>query len=440
MRTAKETWEACKGALQVQVSRSNFETWLKDTEGISCQGNRFVVAAPNTFTKEWLEKRLQSLITKVLVGITGQQLEVQFRIRSTPACTYESADHAQRRLPSSLANSRYTFANFVVGGSNRLAYAASLGVAEEPGHRYNPLFIHGASGLGKTHLAQAIGNEATDDGFQVVYVSSEQFTNEFVTSIREKKTEEFRGKFRNADVLIMEDIQFMIGKPQTQETLFHTFNALHDTNRQLVITSDRHPTAMTAIEPALRSRFSCGLVAQVQPPDMHTRIALLKARADAQHIPLDDSVLQFIAQSCMESANVRELEGALNTVLAHANLFNQSPTLELAQHALQGMPSVGTAAPTFTPTSILKTVADHFQVPPESLRGRRRDRRLTLARQIVIYLVREKTNCPLQDIGRLLGGRDHSTVLRSYHKIATMMNTDTTVRGKVNHIATALRA
>lgn len=440
MRTAKETWEACKGALQVQVSRSNFETWLKDTEGISCQGNRFVVAAPSTFAKEWLEKRLRSLITKVLVGITGQELEVQFTIRSTPVSAHQGGECTQRRLLSSTANSRYTFANFVVGGSNRLAYAASLGVAEEPGHRYNPLFIHGGSGLGKTHLAQAIGNEASEDGFQVVYVSSEQFTNEFVTSIREKRTDEFRGKFRNTDVLIMEDIQFMIGKPQTQETLFHTFNALHDTNRQLVITSDRHPTAMTAIEPSLRSRFSCGLVAQVQPPDMQTRLALLKARAEARQVLIDDTVLEFIAQRCLESANVRELEGALNAVLAHANLFNQSPTLELAQHALLDVPSMGTGLPAFTPTSILKAVADHFQVPPESLKGRRRDRRSTLARQIVIYLVREKTNCPLQDIGRLLGGRDHSTVLRSYHKIATMVNTDTTLRGKVNHIATALLA
>jgi chromosomal replication initiator protein len=439
MRTAKETWDACKGALQVQVSKSNFETWLKDTEGINCQGKRFVVGTPSTFAKEWLEKRLRSLVVKVLMGITGQELDVQFQVCPSQVLAHQGADSTQRR-PSPSTSSRYTFSNFVVGDSNRLAYAASLGVAEEPGRHYNPLFIHGGSGLGKTHLAQAIGGEATDSGFQVVYVSSEQFTNEFITSIREKKTEEFRGKFRNTDVLIIEDIQFMVGKPQTQETLFHTFNALHDTSRQLVLTGDRHPKAMTAIEPSLSSRLSCGLVAQVQPPDRQMRLALLKARAEEQQMLIDEAVFEFIAQRCVETANVRELEGALNTVVAHASLFNQRPTLEMAEQALLGMPVVDARPATFTPASILKAVADHFQVAPESLKSRKRDRRLTLARQIVIYLVREKTNCPLQDIGKLLGGRDHSTVLRSYHKIATMVNTDTTVQGKVNHIATALRA
>jgi len=431
MRTAKETWDACKGALQVQVSKSNFETWLKDTEGISCQGKRFVVGTPSTFAKEWLEKRLRSLVVKVLMGITGQELDVQFQVCPGQVSAHQGQDPTPRQLASSTAGSRFTFSNFVVGDSNRLAYAASLGVAEEPGRHYNPLFIHGGSGLGKTHLAQAIGSEASDNGFQVVYVSSEQFTNEFITSIREKKTEEFRGKFRNTDVLIIEDIQFMVGKPQTQETLFHTFNALHDTSRQLVLTGDRHPKAMTTIEPSLSSRLSCGLVAQVQPPDRQMRLALLRARAEEQRMLIDEAVFEFIAQRCVETANVRELEGALNTVVAHASLLNQRPTLEMAEQALLGL---------FTPTSILKAVADHFQVAPESLKGRKRDRRLTLARQIVIYLVREKTNCPLQDIGKLLGGRDHSTVLRSYHKIATMVNTDTTVRGKVNHIATALHA
>lgn len=440
MRTAKETWDACKGALQVQVSKSNFETWLKDTEGICCQGKRFVVGTPSTFAKEWLEKRLRSLVVKVLMGITGQELDVQFQVRPGQVSTHQGQDSTPRQLASSTAGSRYTFSNFVVGDSNRLAYAASLGVAEEPGRHYNPLFIHGGSGLGKTHLAQAIGSEASDNGFQVVCVSSEQFTNEFITSIREKKTEEFRGKFRNTDVLIIEDIQFMVGKPQTQETLFHTFNALHDTSRQLVLTGDRHPKAMTAIEPSLSSRLSCGLVAQVQPPDRQMRLALLRARAEEQRMLIDEAVFEFIAQRCVETANVRELEGALSTVVAHASLLNQRPTLEMAEQALLGMPVADARPATFTPTSILKAVADHFQIAPESLKGRKRDRRLTLARQIVIYLVREKTNCPLQDIGKLLGGRDHSTVLRSYHKIATMVNTDTTVRGKVNHIATALRA
>ena len=440
MRTAKETWEACKGALQVQVSKSNFETWLKDTVGVSHQGNRFVVGTPSTFAKEWLEKRLHSLVKKVLMGITGQELDVQFQVCPSQVASRQGAEVPQRRLLPSTTNPRYTFGSFVVGGSNRLAYAASLGAAEEPGQHYNPLFIHGGSGLGKTHLAQAIGNEASENGFQVVYVSSEQFTNEFVTSIREKKTEDFRGKFRNADVFIMEDVQFMIGKPQTQETLFHTFNALHDTNRQLVITSDRPPRAMTTVEPSLCSRFSCGLVTQVQSPDLQTRLAILQARAAEQQVAIDEAIFQFIAQRCRENANVRELEGALNAVVAHANLLRQPPTLELAQQALQDMPPANVRPSAITPASILEAVADHFQVSLESLKGRKRDHQLALARQIAIYLVREKTNCPLQDIGRLLGGRDHSTILRSYHRTATTVNTDSTLRGNVNHIATALCA
>jgi len=440
MRTAKETWEACKGALQVQVSKSNFETWLKDTVGISHQGTRFVVGTPSPFANEWLEKRLHSLVTKVLMGITGQEMDVQFRVCPSQAHVHQRPEATQRRLLPSTTNPRYTFGNFVVGGSNRLAYAASLGAAEEPGQHYNPLFIHGESGLGKTHLAQAIGNEASENGFQVVYISSEQFTNEFITSIREKKTEDFRGRFRNADVFIMEDIQFMIGKPQTQETLFHTFNALHNTDSQLVITSDRPPKAMTTVDSSLCSRFSCGLVTQVQSPDLQTRLAILQARAKEKQFIIDEAIFQFIAQRCRENANIRELEGALNAVVAHANLLRKRPTLQLAQQALQDTPLANAGSSAITPASILKAVADHFQVSLETLKGRKRDHRLALARQIAIYLVREKTNCPLQDIGRLLGGRDHSTILRSYHKIATTVNTDNTVRGNVNHIATTLHA
>jgi len=436
MKTAKETWETAKGALQVQVSKANFDTWLKDTVGISHQGNQFVIGTPSAFAKEWLEKRLHSLVTKVLISLVGHEVEVQFQVCPDQDSVWQGQNHSQSKLPPPVGNPRHTFENFVVGGSNRLAYAAALGISEEPGRQYNPLFIHGGSGLGKTHLSHAIGNEASENGFKVVYTGSEQFTNEFISSIRERRTEEFRSKFRNADILVIEDIQFLVGKPQTQETLFHTFNELHDTNRQLVITSDRPPKAMTTLESSLCSRLECGLIAQVEAPDLETRLAILHARAEEQQVVIDEAVFDFIAQRCQR--NVRELEGALTALIADAKMAQQRPTLELAQEALRDMPSDNLGPYATTPASILKAVADHFQISLESLKGRKRDNRLAMARQIAIYLVREKTNCPLQDIGKLLGGRDHSTILRGYHRIAGVVSTDPAVQRNLHQIVANL--
>jgi chromosomal replication initiator protein len=433
MRTAKEIWEVAKGALQVQISKANFDTWLKDTVGLGQQGREFTVGTPNAFAKEWLDKRLHSLVTKVLISIIGQEVEVLFQVCPSQESVTVTKASGPSRLPP-LINPRYTFDNFIVGASNRLAYAAALGAAEEPGRSYNPLFIHGVPGVGKTHLAHAIANDASLNGFRVVCASSEQFTNEFVNSLKERRTEEFRHKFRNTDLLVIEDVQFMVGKPQTQETLFHTFNELHNGSRQLVITGDRTPASMTSVETSLWSRLGCGLVTEVEPPDLNTRLAILHASAQQQQISIDNAVFEYIAQRCQQ--NVRELEASFNLVMAYAKLLRQSPTLELAQQALQSLsPSAKPTA--LTATSILDAVAAYFQISPDSLTGRSRDHRVTLARHIAIYLVREKTNCGLSDIGRLLGGREHSTILRAHQRVASMLSTDPSIKQSINEILTA---
>jgi len=439
MRSAKEIWEAAKGALQVQVNKANYETWLKDTMGVSYQENQFVVGTPRAFAKEWLEKRLHSLIRKTLINVIGQDIEVHFQVCPSPSRVFDAQegspqilDSSQPRFPPPKLNPRYTFDTFVVGSSNRLAFAAALGVAEEPGYQYNPLFIYGGSGLGKTHLMHAIGARGSENGFNVTCVSSEQFTNEFINAIKEKRTEEFRHKFRSVDLFLIEDIQFIAGKPQTQESLFHTFNELHNANHQLVITSDRPPESTPLSENKLCSRFEWGLVARVQAPDLETRLAILYSKAERQRILIDKALFEFIAQRCQR--NVRELEGSLNRLIAYAKLIRKTPSLELAEQVLQALTSENPPLYTLTPASILDAVADHFKISLAFVKSRKRDSQLTLARQIAIYLIREKTNCPLQDIGKMFGGREHSTVLRSYHKIATKLLTDPIVQRNVVQI------
>ena len=443
MRSAKEIWEAAKGALQVQVNKANYETWLKDTIGVSHLGNQFVVGTPGAFAKEWLEKRLHSLVRKTLINVIGQDIELQFQVCPSPSRVFERQEPPPKILdsspptsPSFKINPRYTFDTFVVGSSNRLAFAAALEVAEEPGHEYNPLFIHGESGLGKTHLMYAIGNQASENGFKVTCVSSEQFTNEFINSIKEKRTEEFRHKYRSADLFLVEDIQFIGGKPQTQESLLHTFNELHNANHQLVITSDRPPELTPLSDSKLSSRLEWGLVTQVQAPDLETRLAILYSKAERQRVQIDKSVFEFVAQRCR--SNVRELEGSLNRLISYARLMQKAPSLELAEQVLQVLNSNNPPLYNLTPTSILDAVANHFKISPSLLKSHKRDSQLTLARQIAIYLIREKTNCPLHDIGKLFGGREHSTILRSYHKIATKLFSDPLVQRNVTQILTTL--
>ncbi len=432
--SAKEIWEAVLGELQLQVTRTNYDTWLRDTVGLSYQGDQFVVGVPSPFAIEYLEKRVSSLIEKTLIGVIGNEVKVRFQIQeqSTPAKPKGSAKSPgstnHRKTGYNTFNPKYTFESFIVGNCNRLAHAAALGVAEKPGHVYNPLFIYGGVGLGKTHLLHAIGHFVSQNRHRVLYVSTEQFTNEFIKAIRERKTEEFRQKYRSVDVLLIDDIHFIIGKEQTQEGFFHTFNDLHNGNRQIVITSDRPPKSMPLLEDRLRSRFEWGLIADIQPPDLETRLAILQAKAEENGKVVPREVLDFIARKVQKS--IRELEGSLNRVVAFSRLTKAPLTIDLASKALAEFPDPAPRR-ALTPPFIIATVAKYFDLEPEALAGKRRDKMTALARHIAVYLVREETTCSFNEIGRTLGNRDHSSILRGYKKVALEINNSPQLRRDV---------
>ena len=445
-KSAAEVWQSALGELQLQVARANYQTWLKDTKGVSFRNGEFVVGVPSIFAAEWLDKRLSSLVKKTLISITGRELQVCFQVdgaeaepeiaKPTDKSSREILTTEQSYSPPRL-NPRYTFDTFVVGSANRLAHAAALGVAETPGSAYNPLFIYGGVGLGKTHLLHAIGRVSLDSGLRLLYVSAEQFTNEFITAIREKKTEDFRNRYRTADILLIDDIHFISGKEQTQEGFFHTFNNLHESNRQIVITSDRPPKSMPLLEDRLRSRFEWGLIADIQPPDLETRIAILRAKAEEwgkiekQEVQVSQNVLEFIARRVQQ--NIRELEGSLNRVIAFSKLNRVEITPELAAQALEDL--VGQhATSNLTPHKVIETVAHYFKLTIEDLKGKKRDQQTAMARQITMYLVRQETHCPLDGIGQELGGRDHSTVIHACEKIAYEVNTNPARRRQVQDI------
>ena len=411
-RSAKEVWQAALGELQIEVSAPMYRTYLKDTVGLSYHGDQFIVAVASTFTLEGLDRNLKPLVKKTLHRITGQSLDVQFQVYQerapSPATAYP---WGQPKF-----NPRYTFSSFIVGGSNRLAHAAALGVAEKPGASYNPLFIYGGVGLGKTHLLHAIGHVALRVTSKVIYVTAEQFTNEFIAGLRERRIEDFDNKYRNIDILLIDDVHFFAGKQETQEKLFHTFNDLHNANRQIVLSSDRPPKALALLEDRLRSRFEWGLIADIQPPDLETRVAILQAKAEEQRAKVSPEVAYLIARRI--PSNIRELEGALNRVVAYAQLTHSILTPELATQALTEVTAMDFKR-TLTPELIISMVAEHFELDPEIVRGKRRDRPISLARQVAMYLLREELQCGWTEIGRELGGKDHKAAVYGHHKIAS---------------------
>jgi len=422
-RSAQEIWEAALGELQVQVSKPNFRTWLEKTVGISYQDNQFVVSAPNPFVAEYLDKNQRSLIEKTLINVTSlSDIKVVFQVdgkyknaSAAYGAEWKSPPLSQTCSPGFKSN--YVFDSFVVGNCNQLAYAAALGVAQTPGTTYNPLFIYGGVGLGKTHLLHAIGHAALASNIKVICVSAEQFTNEFVSAIRDRKTDEFRNKYRNIGMLLVDDIQFFSGKEQTGESFFHTFNELHNSNRQIVITSDLPPKAMPFLEERLRSRFEWGLIVDIQPPGHETRLAILQVKARQRGINISPSVLEFIAQQ--EHQNIRELEGSLNRVVAYTKLFSASPTIDLATQALESISSKVPETASLTPGMVIEAVADSFQLAPADIKGSKRDKETNLARRVAMSLIRQETNCSLAQIGEELGGRDPSAVTNACKKVAS---------------------
>ena len=425
-RPAPEIWEAALGQLQLEVSKPNFRTWLSKTIGMECQDKHFIIGVPNTFVAEYLEKNQRSLIEKALTGILRDDVKVEFRVTASA----EKPGLSRTNLP--LFNPRYTFDTFVVGNSNNLAYAAAAKVVENPGLAFNPLFLYSAAGLGKTHLLQAIGNRAVMNHLVVLYVSAEQYTNELVTAIREKSTDEFRKKFRNCDMLLVDDVQFFAGKEQTEENFFYTFNELHSSNRQIVLASDQSPKSIPLMKERLRSRFEWGLVADLQPPDFETRLGILQHKSERDDITISPDVLEYIALQVKE--NIRALEGSLNRVVAYSKLLNTAVTPDIAARALCDIASKEPQLAPITPHLITETVAGTFQLTLNDLRGRRRDEATVQARQMCMYLMRQETECSLSEIGRELGDRSPATISYAYEKMSNAVNNDPHLKRQVFNI------
>jgi chromosomal replication initiator protein len=428
-------WPAALGELQLQMTQATFDTWLRDSRLLKCDNGTFVIGVKNGYAKDWLENRLLTTIKRTLIRLTGRTVEVRFVVWSEEAQQHEDvsllnvpAPAAEAAPVSSYANlnPRYVFDSFVVGPNNRLAHAASVAVTENPADAYNPLFVYGGVGLGKTHLLHAIGHAFLAQGLQVLYVSAEEFTNDLIEAIRSRTTEAFREKYRSDEVLLVDDIQFIAGKESTQEEFFHTFNTLHRTGKQIVISSDRAPKAMITLEERLCSRFEWGLIADIQPPDLETRTAILRFKAAAQRASVPDEILDLIASRIQ--SNIRELEGALNRVLALSRLTHQPLTLEVAEAALSNLLPQHSK---LTSDQIIEAVAQHFGLEVAALRGRGRSQTIARPRQIAMYLVREETGASLPQIGALLGGRDHTTVLYGCDRIADLIEEDTSLRREI---------
>ena len=433
-RTAQQIWEVALGELQLQVSRQNYRTWLEKSKGLSHENNQFVIGTPNTFVTEYLDKKLRSLIEKTLIGLTGRDIGVAFQVdnhrQNHQGNTNRTATTTPDNNPAFI--SRYTFSSFVTGNCNQLAHAAAVRVVEKPGRVYNPLFIYGGVGLGKTHLLCAIGQAALGKRLKVLYASAERFTNEFVTAIHEKKTGEFRNRYRSVDMLLIDDIQFLIGKEQTEEVFFHTFNALHSTERQIAVTCDLPPQSLPLLQKRLCSRFEGGLVVSIEPPDISTRLSILQAKTKKHGIEIPPDALEVIARSAVVS--VRQLEGMLNRVIAYAGLTGAAITPELTAEAISDITATTPRTTPPTPERIIQAVAISSNLSPTELKTRKRDKQTALARKLAMYLLRQETGISFSQVGLELGGRDHSTVMYACENIAHELKTNPELGLKVSAI------
>jgi chromosomal replication initiator protein len=433
---AKQAWQAVLGQLQMEMAKATFDTWVRDAEFVAFEDGAFLIGVQNAFARDWLESRLTSTVTRLLTGIMNRTVEIRFVVWQesqqpeppSPSSEPEDEPAAERTysITNSTLNPRYTFENFVVGASNRLAQAASMAVAENPAKAYNPLFLYGGVGLGKTHLLHAIGNAALNTNLRVLYVSSEEFTNDLISAIRTHQTHAFREKYRHIDVLLIDDIQFIAGKESTQEEFFHTFNTLHGQNKQVVLSSDRSPKAMITLEERLRSRFEWGLIADIQPPDIETRLAILQTKAERNGYQVPGEILEAIAQR-MQS-NIRELEGALNRIVAYADLRGIPLTPDIVDGALADMLPQHRE---IEPNLVIQKVAEAFGITVEQILARNRTRQIALPRQIAMYLLREEVQISLPQIGKALGGRDHTTVMYGCDKVADLLEQDDRLRRQV---------
>lgn len=429
-----ETWQEILSQLEKDLSKPSFETWLKSTYLLSLDDYLLTVVVPNEFAKDWLESRYFTLIKNKASSVLNKDITIKFVLpsqdNSTNKTNYQNDNNNQRNMLNgedygiATLNPKYVFDTFVVGNSNRFAHAASLAVAESIAKAYNPLFIYGGVGLGKTHLMHAIGHYVLDHykNLRVMYVSSEKFTNELINAIRDDKTVNFRNKYRNIDVLLIDDIQFLAGKERTQEEFFHTFNALHEANKQIIISSDRPPKDIPTLEDRLRSRFEWGLITDIQPPDLETRIAILRKKSELENLKnVPNEVMVYIANKIQ--SNIRELEGALIRVLAYSTLSNRDITLDLCIEALKDI--IPESRPKQVNVQLIQDViAEHFGLRLEDFKSKRRTRNVAFPRQLAMYLCRELTDLSLPKIGEEFGGRDHTTVIHAHEKISSDIKRD----------------
>lgn len=442
---AEKAWQSALGQLEMELPKASFETWVRDTRFFSYDDGIFTISVRNAYARDWLDSRLTSTVARLLMGIMNRAVDVAFVVNgngngatvSEPSLADESPSSSPNLLQgerSHTLNPRYTFDNFIVGPNNRLAHAASQAVAENPATAYNPLFLYGGVGLGKTHLLYAIGNYCQEHGQRVLYVSSEEFTNDMINAIRSHTTQAFRDKYRTADVLLVDDIQFIAGKESTQEEFFHTFNTLHGQNKQIIVTSDRPPKSLITLEERLRSRFEWGLTADIQLPDLETRLAILRSKAERSGHTVPAEIMELIAHKVQ--SNIRELEGALNRIVAFAELSGLALTPQLVEVALADLLH---QRGDLKPGAVVDMVAKTFNLSVDRLLSPDRSRDVALPRQIAMYLMRE-TNISLPQIGMALGGRDHTTVMYACEKVADLLERDDKFRRQVVQIREMLYA
>jgi len=424
--SSEDLWQAVLAQTQLNISKANFSTWFKDTGIVSNKEGEILVSTPNSFAKEWLENKYGKTIFKILHSLDEEIKEVKYTVGKT------SVKVTKKTLTAPLEtdqlefldfkidketnlNPRYTFENFVVGSFNELPHAAACAVAKEPGSIYNPLFIYGGVGLGKTHLLQAIGNEITKNSpkKKVKYIPSEKFTSGVVASIKNQGMEDFKLKYREIDVLILDDVQFLAGKEKTQEEFFHTFNVLYEKNKQIILSSDRPPKAIPALAERLRSRFEGGMIADISSPDYETKMAILKTKSQEKRVDFPDEILGYIASNI--KSNIRELEGALNRLLAYQKLNNQPPDLEMTKSLLRNL--IFSPVKLVTPKKIIQVVAEFYDLKEREICSESRKKEIVRPRQIAMYLMREELKNSYPFIGRKFGHKDHTTAIHSYEKI-----------------------
>jgi chromosomal replication initiator protein len=447
LENISDLWNEALASIQKKISKPSFDTWLKSTKSHALQGNTLIITAPNEFARDWLEERYSQLISEILYEITGEELEIKFiipQVQNDDVLDLQFSKSKAKKedehndIPLTMLNPKYTFDTFVIGSGNRFAHAASLAVAEAPAKAYNPLFIYGGVGLGKTHLMHAIGHYVLEHNpsAKVVYLSSEKFTNEFINSIRDNKAIEFRNKYRKVDVLLIDDIQFLAGKESTQEEFFHTFNTLHEESKQIIISSDRPPKEIPTLEDRLRSRFEWGLITDITPPDLETRIAILRKKAKAEGLDIPNEVMLYIANQI--DSNIRELEGALIRVVAYSSLINKDINADLAAEALKDI--IPNSKPKMiTILDIQKAVGQQFNIKLEDFKAKKRTKSVAFPRQVAMYLSRELTDFSLPKIGEEFGGRDHTTVIHAHEKISKLLTSDVQLQMQVKELNELLK-